>query len=177
MQTREDEISRACSKCISDSVLANEAARRGSRSRCSYCGKKRRALPLGDLAEHIHEVLQEHFQLIGIDSSGLLPSSGYPVIDLISDIAGLSDEIAGDVRELLSDRHGYPSLADGGDAPYDRDAEYEERRPNDWYFQETWEWFRSEMQSRARFFSTDAEQALSEIFGDLSTHTAQATSR
>jgi len=172
MQTHEDEASCVCRECIENPVLASDVAMRGSHSRCSYCREAGRALPLGDLAERIHEVLQEHFQLTRIDASGLWASEGILVTPLISAIAGVSEEIADDVRELLSDRHGYRSRADGGDDPYGPDAAYEEASPNDWYFQETWEWFRREIQSRARFFSTDAQGALSEIFGDLSTHTA-----
>ena len=172
MQTHEDETKCVCRKCIGDSVLANEVAKQGSRSRCSYCRKQRRAVPLGFVAERIHDVLQEHFELVRIDFSWQLPSSGFPVTDLISDIGGLNDEIARDVRELLSARYGFSSPSDGGYDSYEPDAEYEEAIPNDWYFQETWEWFRSETQSRARFFNADAEEALSEIFGDLSTHTA-----
>lgn len=76
------------------------------------------------------------------------------------------------MRELLLVRHGYPSFAHGEGDPYDRDAEYEDRRPDDWCFREAWEWCRSEVQCRARFFSTHAEEALREIFGDLSTRRA-----
>lgn len=149
MQTHEDETKRVCRECIGDSALSNEVATQGSRSRCSYCRKQRRAVPLEVVAERIHDVLQEYFELVRIDFSWQLPSSGFPVTDVISDIAGLSDEIARDVRELLSARYGFSSPSDGGCDPYGPDAEYEEASPNDWYFQETWEWFRSETQSRA----------------------------
>ena len=136
-----DETSCDCRECIGDSVLANELATQCSHSRCSYCREQRRAVPLGVVAERIHEVLQEHFELIQIDSSGFFPGSGFPVTNVISDIAGLSDEIASDVTELLPDSHGYTSRADGGDDPYGPDAEYEEASPNDWYFRETWSGF------------------------------------
>ena len=46
------------------------------------------------------------------------------------------------------------------------------RRPDDWFFRDAWEWFRTEVQSRARFFGESAEEALDQIFGDLSAHTA-----
>ena len=172
MAIQEDETRRVCSRCIGDSVLASEVAGRGSRSRCSYCGEKREALTLGGLADRIDEVLQEHLELVSSEPTGLWPGSGYPVTDLIAGKAHVSEIIAGDLRAVLSARHGSAAVNDGEDNPYDSDSEYDERRPNDWCFHEAWEWFRSDLQSRGRFFSPYAEEALSDIFGNLSTHTA-----
>ena len=165
--TLEKDTVRVCHDCIGDSFLADEVKEKGSRGLCGYCGKRRKALTLEKLAERIHEVLQEHFRL----SLNETPwrRSGYPVVDLIANMAGLDEEIADDVRALLSEPHEYEAMTDGAENPYDSDAHYEELSPDEWGFRDTWGAFRSEIRSRARFFSTSAETALRDIFGDLST--------
>lgn len=174
-------VTRVCHDCVGDPFLADEVKEEGARGLCNYCRETREALTLEDLAERIHEVLQGHFELTpsmpsgyeyALAREGLWERPGYPVADVIADIAGLSEENARDVRELLSDRHGYWAINDGEDDPYGSDALYEERRLDDWNFRDTWAAFRSEIRSRARFFSAYAEEALNSIFGDLSTHRA-----
>ena len=179
--TQEDDTTRVCHDCVGDPFLADEVREEGARGLCSYCGKTREALTLGDLADRIHEVLQGHFELTPSEPSGdefalaregLWERPGYPVADVIADMAGLSEEIAGDVVEILSDRHSYQAVRDAEDDPYGSDALYEERGPDDWDFRDTWAAFCSEIRSRARFFSNYAEEALGSIFGDLTTHRA-----
>ena len=165
--TGEKDTVRVCHDCIGDSFLADEVKEKGSRGLCSYCGKRRKSLTLEKLAERIHEVLQEHFRLTLNETPWR--RSGYPVVDLIANMAGLDEEIANNVRALLSEPHEYEAMTDGAENPYDSDAHYEEHRPDEWGFLETWDAFRSEIHSRSRFFSTSAENALRSIFGDLST--------
>ena len=162
--TREKYTVRVCHDCIGDSFLADEVKEKGSRGMCGYCDKRRKTLTLEKLAERVHEVLQEHFRLTLNETR-----SGYPVMDLIANIAGLDEEIADDVRALLYEPHEYEAMTDGAENPYDSDAHYEELSPDEWGFRDTWEVFRSEIRSRARFFSTSAETALRDIFGDLGT--------
>ena len=165
--TGEKDTVRVCHDCIGDSFLADEVKEQGSRGLCSYCGKRRKSLMLEKLAERIHEVLQEHFRLTLNETPWR--RSGYPVVDLIANMAGLDEEIADDVRALLSEPHEYEAMTDGAENPYDSDAHYEELSPDEWGFRDTWEAFRTEIRSRSRFFSNSAEDALRSIFGDLST--------
>lgn len=164
--TQENDTVRVCHDCINDSFLANEVKEKGSRGLCGYCGKKRKVLTLKKLAERIHEVLKEHFRL----SLNEIPwkQSGYPVVDLIANLADLDEEIAEDVRALLSEPHEYEAMTNGVENPYDSDAHYEELSSDEWGFREVWDTFRSEIRSRSRFFSTSAEDALRRIFGGLS---------
>lgn len=174
-------IGNICHRCIRDPFLVKEVRTKGNPAECSYCVEKCNVLPLENLAERIHEVLQEHFDLTSshprdfenfLVQEGLWVRSGDFVEDVIADVAGVSREIATDLRELLLDRYGlsYGDLKDGEEDPYDTDACYEERAADDRDFRETWEVFRDEIRSRVRFFSTYAEEALDHIFGDLNTH-------
>ena len=181
MTTRDDDSTYVCHDCICDPFLAEEVREEGANATCSFCGEVRESLLLQDLAERVHEVLQEHFELTPSDPSGyeyafamegLGERPGYPVTNVIADTAGLSEEIAADVTALLSNRHGFSAIKDGEVDPYSSDALYEEHGVDDWDFRDTWAAFRSEIRSRARFFSAFAEEALKHIFGDLGAHKA-----
>ena len=133
-----------------------------------------------DLANRIGPVLQEHFEHThrgpsfyeySLVRAGLWHPLRGEVDEVISSIACLDDEVACDIRDLLSDSYAY-EVKDGGDDPYEIGADYVERESDDSEFRLTWASFRYEIRSRTRFFSTDAEQALREIFGDLSSHQA-----
>ncbi len=181
MTTEDIEFAYVCHRCICDPFLAEIVRAKGTCVLCSYCDRVSEALTLDDLAERIHEVLQAHFEITpsqpmdheyALVKDGLWERPGYPVEDVIADIADVSAEIGTDVREILLDRYGlsYHALKDGEEEPYASDAYYEEREADDFGFRETWEVFRDEIRCRVRFFSAYAEEALTHIFGDLNTH-------
>ena len=85
-------------------------------------------------------------------------------------ITCVTEEIASDVRELLSNQHSFSAVKEGMDDPYEPWAMYEEREPDDWGFRFTWKAFRREIQSRSRFFNPSAEETLNDIFGDLDSY-------
>ena len=175
----QDDQNRVCCGCIDDAVLSADVEQSGRRSRCSYCAQFRKAIALEELADHIHPVLQEAFVLSRPDdgryvyssaSGGMWEPLGDPVEFVISEIAGLEPDIAEDLRELLSGRYAYLAATDGDDDPYDLEAHYAAKGPDDWEFRETWSEFCREIRSRSRFFSAGAEAALNSIFGDLDTY-------
>ena len=137
-------------------------------------------MALEDLADRIHHALQEHYELTPgyptepyeylLESEGNWERRGDPVKYVIADIAILGEEVARDVRSLLSSLYGdYWTIKDGGIDPYELESQYEERDVNDEYFRVDWRDFRNEVQSRVRFFSPNAEKILGRIFGDLTT--------
>ena len=168
-----------CHECIGDEVLAEEVMEEGILSLCSYCEKTNKILPIREVASRIHEVLQEHFVLSPNEPSGLdyvlmREGIGAPwlrdgeyVADVIANVAGLNEHMASDVRESLSMLHRHEAISEGEEDPYDSEAQYEEREPSDQGFRFTWEVFRKEIQTHSRFFSSDAEEALDGIFGDI----------
>ena len=168
-----------CHECIGDEVLAEEVKEEGVLAQCSYCAKTDEVISLGEIADRIHEVLTEQFAPTpsepgGLDYVLMREGIGSPwlrdgeyVTDVIAEVAGLSEQIANDVRESLSIFHRHQAILEGEEDPYDEVAQYEEREPNDQGFQFTWEVFRRDIQTHSRFFSSDAEEALGETFGDL----------
>ncbi len=169
-----------CHACIGDPYLSLEVRREWTPATCGYCGGTREALAQEDLADRIHGVLHEHFQLTPnypdepheyfLLSEGRWERRGDPVSFVIAEIAGLDEPLADDLTELLSEQHNYRTAKGDGENPYGREAMYEEREPFDFGFQLTWAELCRHIRSRSRFFSEDAERMLSEIFGDLSAH-------
>ena len=162
VRSMQEEINkRVCHVCIEDPFLSKYVRQGGSRKLCSYCGETHETRTLKWLADRVHEVLEERFAR---PRGVFWKSLGTPVEYVIAEIAGLSEEIADDVRALLSNRYGEAAVKDGEDDPYGDDAEYEELEPNDWPFRDTWSVFCNEIRSNARFFNNYAEEALDTIF-------------
>ena len=89
---------------------------------------------------------------------------------VIAEMADLDVEVADDVRAYLFNLHSYRTVKFGGESPYGPEAMYTEQDPDDFRFHDIWSYFGTEIRSRSRFFNTAAEQALNEIFGDLTTY-------
>ena len=172
-----------CHECIGDQFLASEVKSQFTPMPCAYCGETREAIALESLAERAHDVLQEHFELTPDypneayeymeASEGRWERRGELAKFIIAEIAGLDEEVADDVTALLSERYGgHWARREGGEDIYGDDAQYEARGPNDVGFRYTWAELRREIRSRSRFFSTESEEMLRFIFGDLSAHTS-----
>ena len=168
-----------CYCCIGDRFLREEVQETGVRSSCFHCRRTNIAWSIEKLAERISEVLLEHFDITSIDTSDYIhvfredgssdfrPRGDY--IDwIISEIAIIDHEISLEVVEHLHEYHERDVIKYGATDYYDSAAQYEEKGPNAWGFQYTWDAFCNEIRTRARFFSTEAEGLLYHIFGDLS---------
>ena len=176
----DSEAKHLCHTCIGDQFLADDVNKEGIPVICSYCGETREAMTLEDLADRIHEVIENHFERTSSEpdwlSSIMLRErmldcwvpDGEPVVDLMADIACVTEEIAKDLTDLLSGRFHYWAIKEGGEDPYDSEAYYEERRPDDFGFRYTWRAFCNEIMYRERIFPENAEPVLEEIFGDPS---------
>ena len=182
MTAPEEEVTYICYRCIGDEFLSNEVRGSGSCSECAYCGEVGETWTLRTLANCIHVALQEHFEFTSIDPDdhsdimvrlGLTPweREGEYVLYVIADMAGLTEATAIDLTNLLRKIHySYPDEKEGAFNPYGYDAFYEERAPDTDELVNTWDEFRHDIQSRARFFNEHAKEALHEIFGDLYEH-------
>ncbi len=92
---------------------------------------------------------------------------GERAVEVISEIARLPEEIAKDLTGLLSGRYRYLAMSEGRDNPYDGEAIYEERSPDDSNYRYGWKSFCNEITYQERFFPESAEPILDEIFGNL----------
>ena len=171
-----------CHECIGEAFLAAEVKSQGLSGLCDQCGIVQGAITLWDLADRIHEVLKEHFQLTPpypdepyeymMANESLWERRGDPVKDVIGDLAELEPDIVDQIVALLSGQNAYGAMRAGEEDPYGNEAMYEARDPDASSFRYTWDEFRQHVRSRSRFFSEEADKMLTFIFGDLNSHVA-----
>lgn len=158
-----------CCDCITDEVLSREIQKKAVKRLCSYCGQTLDVIGLGDFANRVHEAISAHFESTLGEQFDFWSQDGDPVEHVISEIAGLKEEIADDIAEYLSGRFAYESAKDGVENPYGSDAYYRERNPNTLAFRYNWADFCEEIRFRERFFPDNANSVLNMIFADLGT--------
>lgn len=164
-----------CFECVADNYLSQEIEKEYKISHCHYCSSKNnQAISIIDLADWIHEVLQSHFYLTnenpeGYDyylaKEGLWERDGVEVETLISDIVGVTEDIAEEIVEELSDCHDDK----GKDAfcstqLYSFDPYYAENSPDDVEFTESWRALKLSVGKEARFFNEHAKNILEHLF-------------
>jgi len=168
-----------CHKCVGDEFLKIGIRSEGKRGKCSYCEKSRKVVPLPWLADNIHAAIEEHFYLTSNEPTPLeyallkdkesnydWERHGQEVNYLIQDIAEVTDNVSNDVQTYLS-------FYFGGDPKefeentYGDEACYEEKSPESYSLQESWDFFCQEIRYRARFFSESTEEVLGALFSDL----------
>ena len=170
-----------CHACIGDKVLAQQVEEAGTHAKCSYCHVAGNTTTLTELAEWIHQVLEEHFERIPIllenqndepDATDDISEQLRNLLDdtetVIERVANLDPSIACDVREYMFNNFTESVDANrGGENPYNSDMLYQELESDASNFRLAWWDFREEIQSRARYFGTAAEAKLEEIFANL----------
>ena len=165
-----------CHGCVGDTFLKDEIRREGHKRWCHFCGKTRMAWPLDELAERVQGVIEDHVRItpsdprdegFAYDKDMDWERRGEPIADVIAGVAELEPEVAEAIREHLSERTSWDAHEGGYEDPFGSDTYYKEGWPKPHSFRESWEFFREEIRTRARFFGRFAQQALDEIFGDL----------
>jgi hypothetical protein len=184
-------MNNVCAVCIGESYLQTQIMQEGKIGQCDCCqSEDNPTVPLDELAQQIHSVLEDHYRMTSPDPEGvdfLASKEGYweqpgePVTVAIMNLIDSSEELAEAVREYLSDQydpHGKHALVDP--CPYAEDSQYEERPIDTYEYQESWDSFRQEILSRARFFNQTAKFALEHLFqgvAQLSTHEGDSVVR
>ena len=171
-------VSSVCADCIGEDYLHEQIMRGGVVGHCDYCqSEDNPTIELDELAEQIHSVLEEHFQMTSPEPEGLdyiAAKHGYweqpgdPVTHIIMNLIDSSEELAKAIRECLSDQYdplGKDAMSDP--CPYADDSQYEERPIDTYAFQESWSSFRQGILSRSRFFNQEAKSALDHLFQDV----------
>lgn len=166
-----------CHGCIGDGYLKAEIRKDGVTGTCLACGKRRKAIPLDDLCERVHEAMTEEYQRTASEPESweLYKESDYDwerdgddVETILHALLQCDDALIGTLKERLSDlNHSFDDAAMGEEDPYGDDVRYTERKPNDWEFTDAWSSFEDEIRTKARFFSRTAEDVLGSIFEGL----------
>jgi RES domain/HEPN/RES N-terminal domain 1 len=170
-----------CYRCIGEGYLKAEIQSQGKRAACSYCGRRMRSYTIGDMADRIEKVFDEHYRRTADQPDGyqlaLLSDresdytwyrDGEPVIDAIRDSADMPQQAAEDIQEILEDRFASYHHDDvGEETEFSSEAHYEEKEVTDSAWQEEWRYFEQSLKTEARFFSKSAAAHLASIFGGV----------
>ena len=162
-----------------ETFLANQIETRNELNECDYCRLNTFTITVNELSHLVHNALDGHFDLTSRDPSGFESSfiswgfadhwerHGEPVASVIADVAEIETDIVDDLVALLSHRFGFDAMEAGEENPYDVDAHYKEREPDDDSLNNIWHEFRLMVQHSSRFFNPTVVHLLDEIVGDL----------
>lgn len=180
MKNYDDENPRfVCHACIGDAYLKAEIQLEEKRQTCMICGKKRgRAIAFDDLCDRVHNIVSQEFHQTASEPVSWAPykeaeidweRDGETIDEILYEILECDEPLIEALKEELSEQHhSFDNAAAGEEDPYGDEVHYQLRKPNDYEFLDAWSAFETEIRTRARFFSSNAESALDEIFGELS---------
>lgn len=167
---------KVCTNCISEQVLHSRVRVTGRKATCSYCKRIRKTFTILELAGVIDHAFEEHYVRIDDDDDGfgllsyygLNEEDGIPVIDAISDAAGVDTPISSDVQIILESKHRSRSAIEIGERTgYEACSQYQRMRPSDAGMREDWDAFEHELKHRARFFNRRGANLLSSVFDHI----------
>src|SRR5262249_38942288 len=119
-----------CLTCIGDDELRRQLRAEASRGNCGVCGKRRQAVLLHRIAEHVDPVYREYYRPGG-DEAHFDPDSDNPRYEqageepqyIIQEIVGVEPEIADAIVDYLSDGEAH-NVRDGAEPYYDNTSRY-----------------------------------------------------
>lgn len=171
-----------CHFCIGETYLAAEIKSSCEEAVCDYCGESAPAIGIGALAERIEEAFADHYirtadrpdaweeRLIADNESRYnWNREGMPINEAIQDAAGIDEEPAADVLEILEEKHAPYRDKDNIDeeSEFSSDSYYERRDPTFLGLHMGWHEFEQSLKTKARFFSRAAEELLARVFGGV----------
>jgi hypothetical protein len=173
-----DDIPRfVCHGCIGDAFLKEEVKREGKRHTCTICGSRKKSIAFDELCDRVHMIVSEEFQVTDSEPESWTPykegnvdweRDGQTVDELLAEVLECNQPLIDAIKEELSGQHhSFDDAAAGIEDPYGDEVQYELRKADDYEFHDAWSQFESEIRTQARFFSSNAESALDEIFGEL----------
>ncbi|MGQ8918113.1 RES family NAD+ phosphorylase [Pseudomonas lundensis] len=165
-----------CHQCLNEAYLIGLIRRTGETAKCSFCLKKRKAIPFEDLISMVDDVLQKYCHPGAIydqyDDNGKRSETEQTGDSLIVHVAELLDLDEDDpvVERVLGDlsESSHYDIMQGGEGRYSDDQNYEWRviRPRE--AEARWLNFQNEMKHGNRFFSQHAKGFLDWLFRGVS---------
>jgi hypothetical protein len=171
-----------CADCVTEQFLKGRVENEGVPGNCFYCNGEGRTILMEELANIIETAFKHHcvrtsehpdaLEELAIRHFGAeFDRSGYAVVEAIANAAGVDDEVAEHIQQILSERHAEgPGDYIGDETEFDSESFYEEKPPEDGVFGQEWIRFCGQLQTESRFFSQSAETVLHNIFSETATH-------
>lgn len=175
---------RLCRACTTSEWLKGEMARSGTVGTCSFCdADDEPGLPLHVVASFVDQAFEEHFDQTPEDpsaweyavSGGDLSDwdrSGEEIQYVLQDVAGVEEDVAEELREMLADHYyDHDDAAMGTEQPFSNQSHYALKQIDDLHVRSIWLALENELKHSRRFFSPDIKPRLDFVFGNLVSHT------
>lgn len=180
-----------CYQCVREPYLREEVRSSGRRRKCTYCEHTRKSYLIGEMAERIDLVFEEHFIRTPSEPNAWESAmhrdeeidyewdrEGEPIIDAITNAAEIPESAARDIQAILEYQFSdYEAAHSGEETEYAADSRYAERGVSDTGWQHEWQQFERTLKTEARYFNRAAERHLTEVFdgiADMKTHDGRA---
>ena len=168
LSSGEDRL-RICSGCIGESYLSEEVAKIGQSSACSYCHSNGKTISIVELAGRVEKAFEQHYRMTSPHDPW--DRGGLSTEEAIAGAADLDQEPAADISNVLAEKHfDFESMKLGDVCPYDEEARYVSREPDDFGYEVMWSDFEGTIMQESRFLTHEAANILASIFGDLNQH-------
>jgi RES domain len=177
----DDDETYLCWGCVGEEFLQGRIRKEGSRAKCSFCEKTRKALAIEELGNIFELAFESHFRrtrpgMTELEEAqmrhGLLDwppdRDGEPVIEVLKSTAKISQEVAEAIRVELEGRFGTRDDYEmQNETEFDSDSYYEEMdgTAGDWH--EQWAAFEKELRENSRYFSNEALAILRRVFDGI----------
>src|SRR4051794_16353925 len=103
-----------CYRCVGDAFLADEIYLNGKHRTCSYCGRKAKSYTIGEMADRVEAVFEEHYTQTSNqpdswqnalssdrESDYEWERDGEPVVDAIMNSGDMPEAAASDIQQIL----------------------------------------------------------------------------
>lgn len=175
-----------CSECIREKYLSAEVDKLGIKQDCSYCGRAGKCWPLAEVAERIEGVVLAHYRRTPAEMDSYEAAmhndpegdyswerSGEAIVDVIGDLAQVSEFIAQDIQGALAEKYASdPFDFSDQEDEFSSESHYKETDVDAGPWHNLWNEFTFELREKNRFFNHPAEERLDSIFagiGDMQT--------
>ncbi|MEZ4330893.1 MAG: RES domain-containing protein [Myxococcota bacterium] len=177
MTTDEEcEVDFVCWQCVGEDYLQETILASAREGECSFCGVTAPCMAISELADRIERVFRDYYDRTPRDAPDDIiwdlfegwDRPGEHVLDVIQEVAEVSDLVAARVLGILTDRHDDIDAARiGEECEFGEDSYYQRRRASDGGWSAKWRDFEESLKKENRFFNDQALDMLRSVFGAL----------
>lgn len=173
------EEKRICHQCVGEAYLKDLIRSDGVAGYCSYCDDEEPTFSMEEVADRLEQAFDAHYYQTSsepddleyaLDSDMDWERDGEQTKWAILNALNVSEDIADDLQEILSERHSdFEKHKMGEECPFDEDAHYADKGAGHGEFQMLWREFERNIKTQSRIFSAEAKAILDRIFYGIST--------
>ncbi|MCG0456686.1 RES domain-containing protein [Enterobacter cloacae complex sp. ECC445] len=154
-----------CHQCVGEKYVKSVIKAQGTAAvPCSYCERKRKNIPIYEVADLMHQVFNNYY----------IPENAYyynerdvgdSASDVIQNELGVEENVADDIYQELCEQHN-PRYPDDG-LVYDEEFVYGRRQFSSQRVNQAWENMKTSLNSETRYFNQSVKFFLDDLFSDL----------